>query len=86
MRTMRNTRGRYDKSVNQPGKLKTKVVGHRRQERETNPKKLRERARTLQEHVDRVNPYPKPRGFVYKARTWKDYETWRKQQDNPRLW
>ena len=33
-----------------------------------------------------MNPWPRPRGFVFKARTWDDYERWRAAQDNPWLW
>ncbi len=68
----------------QPGNIK--VVGTRRRGVASDPRSYRERARQLQEHLDRVHPYPKPRGFVYKARTWQDYEAWRRQQSNPRLW
>lgn len=34
----------------------------------------------------RLNPYPRPRGFVYKAKTWEKYQQWRQQQPNPWLW
>ena len=44
------------------------------------------RALILQEQLERINPYPKPRGFVFKARTRQEYELWRKSQSNPRLW
>ncbi len=40
----------------------------------------------LQEQAELLNPYPRPRGFVYKARTREEYEQWRKSQSNPRLW
>ena len=33
-----------------------------------------------------MSPYPRPRGFVYKARTWEEYHRWRASQDNPWLW
>jgi hypothetical protein len=63
-----------------------KVVGRRRTGIEPNPVRAHERARKLQEHLDRIHPYPKPHGFVFKARTWQDYEAWRRRQDNPRFW
>lgn len=63
-----------------------KVVGTRRQTAADGPAEFRARARALQEHADRLNPNPKPRGFVFRARTWADYEAWRAAQANPRLW
>ena len=30
-----------------------------------------------------MNPWPRPRGFVFKARTWGDYERWRAEHANP---
>lgn len=62
-----------------------KIVGIRRRE-PAGPAEYRRRARELQEHADRLNPWPRPRGFVFKARTWGDYEAWRRAQENPRLW
>jgi hypothetical protein len=44
------------------------------------------RAQILQAEAERLNPYPRPRGFVFKARTWEEYALWRRSQDNPRLW
>jgi hypothetical protein len=44
------------------------------------------RAAVLQAQVDLLNPYPRPRGFVYRTRSRADYEQWRKAQSNPRLW
>ena len=44
------------------------------------------RAQVLQAQLELLNPSPRPRGFVFKARTREDYERWRKQQANPRLW
>ena len=44
------------------------------------------RADALQVEFEKSCPYPKPRGFVFKAKTWEDYEQWRNSQDNPRLW
>ena len=34
----------------------------------------------------RVSPVKKPRGFVVKFKTPQDYEDWRLNQQNPRLW
>ena len=34
----------------------------------------------------RVVPVKKPRGFVVKFKTPQDYENWRRDQTNPRLW
>jgi hypothetical protein len=34
----------------------------------------------------RVSPIKKPRGFVVKFKTRQDYEKWRRDQKNPRLW
>jgi hypothetical protein len=63
-----------------------KIVGRRNRPEDGNPASYRLRALALQVHADRINPYPKPRGFVFKARTWQEYESWRSSQDNPRLW
>ena len=66
-----------------------KVVGHRAHslspERLT-PEEALKRATVLQAQADALNPYPKPRGFVFKAKTREEYERWRKAQTNPRLW
>ncbi len=50
------------------------------------PEEALRRATVLQAQADLLNPYPRPRGFVFKAKTREDYERWRKAQDNPRLW
>ncbi|OQW96457.1 MAG: hypothetical protein BWK77_04605 [Verrucomicrobia bacterium A1] len=63
-----------------------KIVGRRPPRAAADPAEFRARAQRLQEHADRLNPYPKPRGFVFCARTWADYEAWRTSQPNPRLW
>ena len=34
----------------------------------------------------RVTPIKKPTGFVVKFKTRQDYENWRCDQKNPRLW
>lgn len=66
-----------------------KIVGTRRTSEDLTPLSPEEalrRSAILQAQVDLLNPYPKPRGFVFKAKTWEEYERWRKAQDNPRLW
>ena len=63
-----------------------KVVGRSRGETKADPAEYRRRALVLQRQADRLNPYPKPRGFVFKGRTWELYEEWREEQQNPRLW
>ena len=50
------------------------------------PEEALRRAVRLQAQVDLLNPYPRPRGFVFKARTWDEYMRWRQAQANPRLW
>lgn len=64
---------------------RVKNVGHRQQP-PLSAAEYHQRALTLQERVSRLNPYPKPRGFVFKAKSWMAYETWKRQQPNPRLW
>ena len=66
-----------------------KVVGTRRTSEgltPISPAGALARATVLQQQADLLNPYPRPRGFVFKARTREDYERWRKAQKNPRLW
>jgi len=62
-----------------------KIAGKRRNETET-PEARYRRGRRLIAQMDRLNPYPRPRGFVFKARSWEEYEQWRREQSNPRLW
>ena len=62
------------------------VVGKRKRKTSVNPTENYLRALRLQREVERLNPFPRPRGFVAKFRTWSEYETWRKTQTNPRLW
>jgi hypothetical protein len=50
------------------------------------PEEALRRATILQAQAELLNPYPRPRGFVFKAKTREDYERWRKAQSNPRLW
>jgi hypothetical protein len=59
-----------------------KVVGNRIAE---TPAEYLVQLRRLRERLDRWNPYPRPRGQVFKFRTWEDLEKWRQNQTNPRL-
>ena len=63
---------------------KSKTVGKRGSPR--TPAESLRRAQVLQEQANLMNPIPRPRGFVFKARTRADYEQWRRSQANPRLW
>jgi hypothetical protein len=66
-----------------------KIVGRRRNSEAlipTPPAEALARATVLQDQAERLNPYPRPRGFVFKARTWEEYDRWRQAQTNPRLW
>ncbi len=65
-----------------PGKVK--VVGRIRAPK--TPEECYRRARILQQQVEKCNPYPRPRGFVFKAKTYEEYQRWRWSQPNPRLW
>lgn len=66
-----------------------KKVGHRRTSDEliaTSPAECFARALRLQEQAELLNPFPRPRGFVFKAKTRAEYDRWRLSQSNPRLW
>jgi hypothetical protein len=66
-----------------------KIVGSRPRTDEAfgiQPEEALRRAALLQAQADRLNPYARPRGFVFKAKTWATYEAWRRAQVNPRLW
>lgn len=68
---------------------RVKRVGKRRTSDDLSPISPGEalaRAGVLQRQLELLNPYPRPRGFVFKARTREDYERWRRAQSNPRLW
>lgn len=62
-----------------------KIVGKRRRSSESPAENLF-RADVLQRQLDVLNPYEKPRGFVFKARTWEIFDAWRNAHPNPRLW
>jgi hypothetical protein len=66
-----------------------KIVGMRRTSSDltsSSPKESLERAFILQAQAELLNPFPRPRGFVFKAKTRDEYARWRKAQVNPRLW
>jgi hypothetical protein len=66
-----------------------KIVGQRRSSEDPipiSPEEALERAAILQAQAELLNPYPRPRGFVFKAKTREEYECWRRSQPNPRLW
>ena len=65
---------------------KIKVVGTRRRDTDFDPVSCHRRAVALIRQANKLSPFPRPRGFVFKARTWANYESWKKAQDNPRLW
>jgi hypothetical protein len=61
----------------------TKVVGKRRK---WTPEEYFRQAEELRQFAERLSRFPKPRGFVFKAKTREEFERWRKNQSNPRLW
>jgi hypothetical protein len=61
-----------------------KVVGNRQTAK--SPEEALGRAWRLIREAGRLAPHPRPRGFVFKAKTWEDYDRWRASQPNPRLW
>ena len=62
----------------------TKTVGKRKTAE--SPEECLRRAHALIQQMDLLNPYPRPRGFVKKFRSYEDYARWRAEQSNPRLW
>jgi hypothetical protein len=64
-----------------------KIVGQRTGDHASNdPVANYFRAEKLIQDMNRINPFPRPRGFVYKAKSWEAYAAWRQSQSNPRLW
>ena len=63
-----------------------KVVGNLKNAEDLTPLESYEKSLVLIKAMDRLNPYPRPRGFIFKARNWDEYEKWKKSQENPRLW
>ena len=64
--------------------LKMKVVG--RKQVLLSPEESFRAAMILIRQAERLSPYPRPRGFVHKSRTYEDYSIWRRSQANPWLW
>lgn len=64
--------------------VKTKIVGRIRLP--GTPAENVLRAAKLEREVQLLNPFPRPRGFVFKAKTWDEWEAWKASQKNPRLW
>jgi hypothetical protein len=65
--------------------MEMKVVGRRLRQPGT-PAENYARAAILQRQADLLNPFPKPRGFVFRARSWEEFHRWRTAHQNPRLW
>ncbi len=63
---------------------KIKTVGHRAAPQ--TPAEFHAAGARLFQAAVAMHPWPRPRGFVFKARTREDYERWRAAQDNPWLW
>jgi hypothetical protein len=66
-----------------------KIVGKRQTSadlRPSSPEEALGRAAILQAQAELLNPFPRPRGFLFKAKTREEYERWRQAQQNPRLW
>lgn len=61
-----------------------KIVGKLRVPK--TPEERLRRAESLIDEMDELNPFPRPRGFIAKFKTYQEYERWRKEQANPRLW
>jgi hypothetical protein len=60
-----------------------KIVGTRRTPR--TPAECHARSVLLEREINLLNPFPKPRGFIFKAPTWQAWKDWRESQENPRL-
>ncbi len=71
-------------SLREEPPLRTKTVGSRR--KASTPEEFHARSWRLEREIRLLNPFPRPRGFVFKARTWEDWHRWRAAQENPRLW
>ena len=67
-----------------PDAPKMKVVGRRGPP--ATPEECLRRAHVLEQELDVLNPYPRPRGFLLKFKTYAEFEAWRKAQTNPRFW
>jgi hypothetical protein len=50
------------------------------------PEESLRQAMILIRQAEKLSPYPRPRGFVHKAKTYEDFARWRRAQSNPWLW
>ncbi len=64
---------------------KVKTIGKRNLAGPVDAAVSHRKALVLMRQLEKLNPHPKPRGFVFKAHSWSDYATWRAGQKNPRL-
>jgi hypothetical protein len=62
-----------------------KVVGMRKPATGS-PSDFVRRASSIIDAANRICPVQKPRGFVFKAKTWDAYSNWKRSQANPRFW
>lgn len=72
----------YDKGM--VAEVKMKVVG-RKPALLSAEESLRQ-AMILIRQAEKLSPFPRPRGFVFKAKTYDEYARWRRSQPNPWLW
>jgi len=68
-----------------PTKVYMKVVG-RNNDIPLSPVDAVRKAERLICAANQLAQVDKPRGFVFKAKSYKLYEAWKKNQSNPRLW
>ncbi len=50
------------------------------------PREALDKAASLIREANRLAPVAKPRGFVFKAKSFEIYAAWKQRQTNPRLW
>jgi len=58
-----------------------KVVGNRRVV--SSPEESLRRAERLSAEADLLASHPRPRGFIFKAKTWAAYESWKRRRPIP---
>jgi hypothetical protein len=75
---------RLVKTICPPRMPSMKVVGKRRLP--DSPEESLRRAERLIAEANFLASHLRPRGFVFKAKTWAAYEEWKREQTNPRLW
>jgi hypothetical protein len=59
-----------------------KVVGRRKPPQ--TPEEFHGMGSRLDREIDALRPAPRPRGFVFKARTWEDFARWQASRDSTR--